>query len=70
MMEWYLFTIGQQMSYTKGPRGGGAPAEGPVGGGRPPRGPVGGGPPAEGPGEAPKDFTKPQQTIQSPNRQY
>ena len=39
----------------------------------------GGGPPAEGPGaarrgaqggEAPQDFTKPQQTIQSPNRQY
>ena len=27
--------------------------------------------PAEGPGgEAPKDFTKPQQTIQSPNRLY
>ena len=33
-------------------------------------------PPAEGPGEgggggeAPKDFTKPRQTIQSPNRLY
>ena len=53
---------------------------------RPPRGPVGGGArrgataaaavgpgggaPAEGPGEAPKDFTKPRQTLQSPDRLY
>ena len=38
--------------------------------GTPKRGPVGGGPPAEGPGEAPKDYTKPRQTIESPNRLY
>ena len=57
---------------------GGAPAEGPRGGALPPRGPVGGGAPAEGPGggspkrlhKAPTDFTKPQQTIESPDRLY
>ena len=38
--------------------------------GPPAEGPRGGGPPAEGPAEAPKDFTKPQQTIQSPDRLY
>ena len=44
---------------------GGAPAEGPRGGGG------GGRAPAEGPGgEAPKDYTKPRQIIQSPYRLY
>ena len=48
------------------PRGrGGAPAEGP--GGATAAAAVG---PAGGRGEAPKDYTKPQQIIQSPDRQY
>ena len=64
----------------EGPRGGGPPAEGPVGGGPPPRGPVGEGARRGAWGgrggspkrlhKAPTDKTKPQQTIQSPDRQY
>ena len=57
-----VFAFALEGTSAEGPRGGGAPAEGPP----PPWGPGGGrSPRGLGKGEAPKDFTKPRQTLQS-----